>query len=109
MEKVVKAKSNKIGDIMENALTQIQRALDSMAEDPEPPKGNTLAMLTGLVQGMDKMIRLDAGAPTSITKNSEINKEKLLEMLRASDEYVDYDELAGKKPEVKTDNEPLPN
>jgi hypothetical protein len=76
----------------QHSITIITRALQAMANNPNPPTVMEAKRATEILESLDKITRLDEGKPTDITEEKVATAKELREKL-SIDPFADVEEV----------------
>ena len=74
--------------ISSKSLTILEKGLKYLAERSEPPTVKEMAQVSKIFESMDKIMRLEAGDPTSITAEKPLSIKQIKEELNSADPFA---------------------
>lgn len=83
-----------------SSLTILKKGLEFLADRTEPPSVKEMGQVAKIFETLDKIMKLDAGDPTSITAEKPMNIKEIKAALKSADpfaqeeaEVVEYKEI----------------
>ena len=80
-------KQTEFVNLSTNSLKILERGLGYLAQRSEPPTVKEMAQISKIFESLDKIMRLDAGDPTSITAEKPLSIKEIKAQLSAADPF----------------------
>ena len=74
--------------ISTKSLTILEKGLNYLANRSEPPTVKEMAQVSKIFESMDKIMRLEAGDPTSITAEKPLSIKEIKAQLQTADPFA---------------------
>lgn len=93
-------KQTEFVELSESSLTILKRGLTYLENRSEPPSVKEMGQIAKIFESLDKIMRLEAGDPTSITAEKPLSIKEIKAQLKSADpfaqeeaEVVEYKEI----------------
>lgn len=80
-------KQTEFVELSESSLTILRNGLSYLANRTEPPSVKEMAQIAKIFETLDKIMRLEAGDPTSITAEKPLSIKEIKAQLKSADPF----------------------